>query len=78
MWELHVLLARACPSSLFACRDSSDLKVVDVSREEEVSETTDASVSNLFETELKLKKSRFRQAEAFWFPHVKKEEKEKR
>lgn len=45
---------------LFVCRDSADAKVVDVaSREGEASETTDASVSNLFETELKLKKSRF-------------------
>lgn len=64
---------------LFACRDSADAKVVDVaSREEEANETTDASVSNLFETELKLKKSRFRQAEAFWFRRVNKEGKEKR
>lgn len=61
---------------LFACRDSADAKVVDVAnREGEASETTDASASNLFETELKLKKSRFRQAEAFWFPRVRKGEK---
>lgn len=63
---------------LFACRDSAEAKVVDVTnREGEASETTDASISNLFVTELKLKKSRFQQAEAFGFPVSKRKKRRK-